>query len=128
MRLGEPEAQAAPLGGAEGLTAPSRDQQSPSIQESAVMSSMQLLSGDEAELVEEGGQDDWTTKAWTSLTRFLMLGSCLLGATKAMAKTKELAALPQEQDQVEGQLEVRLGELEAQATPLGGAEELTVPS
>ena len=45
-----------------------------------------------------------------------------------VAKTQEQAALQQEQDQVVGQLEVRLGEPEDQATPLGRAEGRTSPS
>ena len=58
VRLGEPEVQATPLDREEELTAPSRDQQSQSTQDSAAMDSMKLLSVDEAELVEEGCQDD----------------------------------------------------------------------
>ena len=38
----------------------------PSIQDSAAMDSLQLLSVDEAKLVKEGGQDDGMTKAWRS--------------------------------------------------------------
>ena len=57
------------------------------------MDSRQLLSVDEAELVEEGCQDDWKTKVWWSLARFLMLGSYLLG-TAAEFFPQEKALLP----------------------------------
>ena len=42
----------------EELNVPSRDQRSPSIQDSTAMDSLQLLSVDEAGLVGEGCQDD----------------------------------------------------------------------
>ena len=90
VRLGEPEAQATPLGRAEELKAPSRDQRSPSLQDSAAMDSMKLLSVDEAELVEEGCQDNWKSKVWRSLARVLMLGSYLLG-TPAESSPQEKA-------------------------------------
>ena len=89
-RLGALEAQATPLGRAEELTAPSRDQRSPSIQESPAMDSMQSLSVDDADLVEEGYQDDWKTTAWRNLARFLMLGSYLLGAAAEFSPEKAL--------------------------------------
>ena len=63
------------------------------LQDSAAMDSMQLLSVDAAELVEEGCQDDWKTKVWRSLARFLMLGSYLLGAA-AESFPQEKALLP----------------------------------
>ena len=89
VRRGEPEAQATPLGRAEELTAPSQNQQSPSIQDSAAMDSMKLLSGDEAEMVEEGCQDDWKTKVWRSFTRFLLQGGYLLGTTPELVPQKK---------------------------------------
>ena len=70
-----------------------KDQELISIQDSAAMDSRQLLSVDEAELVEEGCQDDWKTKVWRSLARFLMLGSYLLGAA-AEFFPQEQALLP----------------------------------
>ena len=55
------------------------------------MDSMKLLSVDESELVEEGCQGDWKTKAWRSLTRFPMLGSYLLdAAAKSSPQEKAL--------------------------------------
>ena len=56
------------------------------------MDSLQLLSMEEAKLAREGCQDDWRTKAWRSLARFLMLGRYPQGAA-AEFFTQEKALL-----------------------------------
>ena len=59
------------------------------------MDSVKLLSGDEAELMEEGCQDNWKTKVRGSFARVLMLGSPLLGtATDFFPQEKALLPDP----------------------------------
>ena len=53
----------------------------------------QLLGVDEAELGGKGYKDDWKTKGWRSLVRFLLLGSYLQGAADESSPQKE-ALLP----------------------------------